>query len=826
MKFCPECGCRLEEDVLFCGECGCRQPEEAVMPAPVVEEVIPEPVAEIIPEPVAEEPAVEEVIVPEPVVEEIPVVVEDAMVPAERFCPECGSVNAAEDRFCQNCGFDMEPPVQQKVFCSQCGQENAPGDKFCMNCAAPLETAPEKNEFEAKAKEAAEKAGKAAKKAAKGAKDLANKGAKSAKKLVKKAGKKAKKLPKGVLMGAGAAVVIGVVMLILAVCGVFSGGNKGPAFAMYLKDSEIFYSDLSKDAPVQITDRLLDNMDVSDSELSGSSYVLGAYSALVNNGKRVFFPDRLDEDSEGMTIYYRDLTKKKEAQKVDSEIFMYAVNEKGTEIIYLKGEDGKLYRSNLKDKEKLDSDVDDCFVTEDLQKVLYKTTDGDLYIRAGKKDKEKIASDVEEIFFVSDNLQTVLYRKDGDLYRQKVGADREKIASNVGRVCYAYDSGEFYYTTAEEVRVNLWDYVVDDLASADAAITEPGSIEYPEYPSKPKSRDYDSTEAYNAAVAEYKQAIEEYETICDELEEAYERAWAEYGEKQNRDYVREYLDNYEGTTWKYALYFFDGKESQLVMNDVSGNWVDSVAKDTPVVTFSGCGDITIERMKLSEMNGDGYSAYSAYQTQRSENTRTYVAVGSVYTCPEGEDLLNVSVSRDGKRVIYMADYNERKKEASLYTASIKGDGLGEAKLVAEDVYAHYYQQTADNKLVYFTDVNDRKMEGDLYVDGKEVDYDVYIYSVTYNEEMDALFYMLDYDEGKGGTMMMLTGRKPKKVADEVYAYDTAGGEMFYMTDYSQRKYSGELYLVGGKNRLLDEDVMALVSPNTEPGVSCGGYNYW
>ena len=29
-----------------------------------------------------------------------------------------------------------------------------------------------------------------------------------------------------------------------------------------------------------------------------------------------------------------------------------------------------------------------------------------------------------------------------------------------------------------------------------------------------------------------------------------------------------------------------------------------------------------------------------------------------------------------------------------------------------------------------------------------------------------------------------------------------------------------------KNRLLDEDVMALLYPNTEPGVGCGGYNFW
>ena len=65
MKFCPECGCKLEDDVLFCGECGCRQPVEEVLP--VAQEIITEPVVEIVPEPIEEEPTVLAVIDPEPV---------------------------------------------------------------------------------------------------------------------------------------------------------------------------------------------------------------------------------------------------------------------------------------------------------------------------------------------------------------------------------------------------------------------------------------------------------------------------------------------------------------------------------------------------------------------------------------------------------------------------------------------------------------------------------------------------------------------------------------------------------------------------------------
>ena len=97
----------------------------------------------------------------------------------------------------------------------------------------------------------------AAKKAADSAKKAADKAGKEAKKAAGKA--KKVKLPKGALIGAGVAVAIGLVLVILAICGVFSGGAKGGSgaeYATYIKDGEIYFTDFSKDEPKQITDRL------------------------------------------------------------------------------------------------------------------------------------------------------------------------------------------------------------------------------------------------------------------------------------------------------------------------------------------------------------------------------------------------------------------------------------------------------------------------------------------------------------------------------------------------------------------------------------------
>jgi hypothetical protein len=48
-------------------------------------------------------------------------------------CPECGHDNAAEMKFCGECGTRLT------VLCRECGARNAPAQKFCGECGARLD---------------------------------------------------------------------------------------------------------------------------------------------------------------------------------------------------------------------------------------------------------------------------------------------------------------------------------------------------------------------------------------------------------------------------------------------------------------------------------------------------------------------------------------------------------------------------------------------------------------------------------------------------------------------------------------------------------------
>jgi len=58
-------------------------------------------------------------------------------------CSACGTKNAADRKFCQECGAKLEPKPETKPEASAkricaCGAEVPPGKKFCGECGAPF----------------------------------------------------------------------------------------------------------------------------------------------------------------------------------------------------------------------------------------------------------------------------------------------------------------------------------------------------------------------------------------------------------------------------------------------------------------------------------------------------------------------------------------------------------------------------------------------------------------------------------------------------------------------------------------------------------------
>lgn len=260
--------------------------------------------------------------------------------------------------------------------------------------------------------------------------------------------------------------------MIAGVCVFVLTYNKGAGsktdYAMYIKEKELFYSNLKQKTPSQVTEKLVDEADVTNSDFR-YGYNLSSYIVTSEDGKLLFFPDEISEDDDGVTLYYNKLSKLDgDATKIDSDVYGYVVSDNAAYVTYIKGED-TLYSYNLKkaDKEKIAGDVEGFAASEDGKQVYYVNDEGTLYLWTMGKDKEKIDSDIYSVSYISDDFKTVYYIKEDNLYKRELKKEREKLASDVSSVVKVYDSGSMYYLKETEEEVSMDLFVTDDMEGED-----------------------------------------------------------------------------------------------------------------------------------------------------------------------------------------------------------------------------------------------------------------------------------------------------------------------------------------------------------------------
>ncbi len=634
-----------------------------------------------------------------------------------------------------------------------------------------------------------------------------------------------KKVPKKIWIIAGAAVAA-VALIILVCCLIF--GGKAPKYALYLKDNELFYSDLTKGGSFQVSDRLL--ADVSDDfNAASSASGFSLYNALCDNGNRLFYLDRLEEDSDGASIYYRDLDDAKaESVKIDSGIRTYAVNEKGTRMIYLKSS-GDLYLHDMKDKEKLANEVSGFTVSKDLKKVIYQNEENSLYLwKDGSA--EKIVSNVTAVKYISEDLSVVYYTKDEALYKwSEKSGEKDKLLNEYAYIVTIYESGEIYYLTSSKTESTVMDYVVDNLAESDAAMTQPESParpSYPTYPSRPSSpyySQYSTTEEYEAAYAQYEIDLAAYQAEYDRIKqeynaameqyyadyEAYEEAYDAWWDKRSRDYLRESLEGYTLSSSSYTLHYYKDGESTQVAENVSNYYSVDTAADTAVALFECNVSNAVEKLKLSEIES-AYDAYVQIRESLDAGSEYTVAIGKNASALDEENVQNISLCSDGKVLYFLRDVNEEKQTGELCKIHISGGELGKTESCDTDVSISYIRYS-NGSLLYYKDFNNETMQGDLYMDGENIDYDVY--AGGYALKDGKLLYCTDYNAEKSmGTLKIYKKGDRTKIADDVYDFRfAADGAVLYIYDYSLKSSSGTLYSYkNGKAEKLDEDVNAFI----------------
>lgn len=690
-------------------------------------------------------------------------------------CPKCNKELSDDTKFCDGCGAQ----IFETIFCPNCGKQTSTEFAFCQSCGASITDAP------AEEKPAAAPAEK-------------------------------KKLPKKAIMFGGIGVAV-VAVLILVISLISSGGKAKNDFALYLKDSEIFFSDMKKDSEAwQLTSRLVDTEDIDDEVLAYFGYTLGMYTCVSEDGKYIFFPDKIGDD-DGINLYYREIAKPEaDAIKIDSDVRSYTVNTSATIVTYLKGDEGNLYQYKLAEdsKDKVASEVEGFEVSDDGTKIGYINSEGSLYLKYADKDKEKIASEVSSLEYLTDDFKTVYYVKEGSLYKQVEGEDRVKIASDVYSVIKIYETGEIYYLTSEDGEISLMDYVTDDMKDADASITEPSYPDYPNSPSRPSWWDYDTDAEYDAAYAAYEDAYEAWEAECDRMETEYYAAREAYYAKLSRDELREDLEEETLEQSSYSLCFYNGTEATVITDAFVGDYYYSdytYASDAPVIIYEAYNQSSLEKVKLSEVESI-YDIEEMVEAALFSSSERYIAVKTTATVVEQEkEARNFRINSSGTVVYYIDDIPDEKSYGELYRISIADGVVGKAEVYDSDVYTGYCYFAGDDKFEYYKDYKDGK--GELYVSKTKIDYDVNVYNTVVYSDSDKVIYFTDWDDDKEyGTLKIYQNGESVKVADDVHDFSTMGdGRILYLYDYSLNYYKGELHVwENGETRKIDDDVVCVI----------------
>lgn len=611
------------------------------------------------------------------------------------ICPNCGRDLPEGTKFCGGCGTRIAPVEQQTV------QYTEPVFDPPVPFDPPVVTEPRNKK---------EKAAKP---------QVLN----QLKNMVKKI--PAKYLKIGGI--AAAALVVAIVLICVLTGGNGSSGNGSgqPDGALYLKEGELYYSDFSKKAPYEISKDLLEDAD--SWTLQSYAYEIAETIHVTEDGKTMFYMDKLSYDGTG-TLYWRSLTNlKKEAEKIAAGVSKYSVSENGKLVTYLKS--GTLYQYDMKEETKLAKDVETYSVSEDGKIIYYRNDEYTWYV-AKDGESEKIGTDIS-IEYVTEDYTTVYYMNDNKLYRKTIGKDKEKLLSGIEGISEVNEDGTFYYSTSEEIPLS--EFFVEDTD---------------EYVDLMETLAEESLYFYELGYFDGKDGT----VIGENCIEADELTWAEGTMVLYNQYDISTAGSI-GLT-KLVEYYYDSDHYYIA--DAAEDMIMEQLLETEVWYLASNGTTSVLDLE------------AIYDLSLSEDGKTLYALCAVDEEKEEGTLYKVTISGDKVKSVEEAD-DEVYSERALYFASYYGSE-----------YSQYF--------VYYKDVKDDK--GDLYANGEMVDSDVYVRNtVRYNHAKKSLVYYVDYSYDKSeGLLKTWDGKKAVEICDDVHYYEiTDGGDVYVGYDHSSTK---------------------------------------
>ena len=578
-------------------------------------------------------------------------------------------------------------------------------------------------------------------------------------------------------------VALGLVVVIAAgaitIPKIFTGGS-GSKFegVLYLKDHDLSINYKNKKESFQI-----DKLDEDYSDISAT---------LSSDSKYLFYLDNY-------TLYRTDISKKKfdsPSEKISTSVSNYSINPNGTQAVILTT-DRKLYTSDIKEKNKIDSQVSYFYTTENLDKIYYVSNDNnDLYYYENGKETTKIANDVN-IKYISKDLSTIYYVSDDNLYFLKTGSEPQKLdlklkdesstsssssstssyssyyessySSSLNDTfsyfkLYAVNDKTFFYLCPTEITLNIIDYIDDDMAETDKALTKPN---------------------YNDS--KYKNNYSAYYKDCEE-----------YDNKTYRDDLREKTI----TISTNKLFYFNGTSSVEISGNVESVYsIDTTDKPNAVsdkvayfeTDYSSVGKV----VKMSDVNANVFRMSEGEITEKilPKYNLKYSSGNQGVEIASSDNISEydaIQLSEDSKTLCYLYD-------DALYKTDISSDKVGEPVKTLDDIKSFKIQ---DNKIISL-DKDDT-----LYLDDVKVADDAYNFNY-----IDGTLYYAQDAVSSSYTLMKFNGKESVKISDDVFLYNVIDDNNIYLlSDYNSNNYSGDLLRYNGKDtETIDTDVTYLYS---------------
>lgn len=535
------------------------------------------------------------------------------------------------------------------------------------------------------------------------------------------------------------------------------GSEKEPDLGFYFKDGEIFYVDLNKNEPKQLTEDFADE----DTEWNFRKWPELQYMA-----PRVFFPDKgfgkneKGSDEVSFNIYCRDLMKKDSNNiLVDEDVLYYEVGDRGEFVTYQKVNDDSLYQWHDGKIEVIGEDLPEYRsynVSKDGKRIVFYDKEGKLYFKELGKEKELIdqietksasSSKPEDILAIeatNSDLSVVLYQKKENGKRMLYQKSPDTPSVLLGELDWGWhnyvDEEAWYVLQVKERVLPLSEFVEDDLKEDPHRLRE-----------KVKNADEKHlVKTYRFWYLDNK----EYKQIDGEFFE-----WDDPADKENK---------------RQGNYFFYRLPKELS-----------------------------KKVRLSEYRDINDISYAVHEKLAKSAQKHILIKGGFLEIGPSDRYLKFN-----KKYTVMRYYEPTGDyKGDLYQREIHGDQVGEAQKIFSNISMNT-TLIPDDKDFWAYITGEKGVKEELFVDGKMVDCALFVSSPFYDEYNQTLYYETrDHTEPEAHALKAYKNGEIEVLTESLHnASLQKTDKLLYLSEMDKKKGGKLSFYDGEKSILIDQEV--------------------